>query len=330
LALEELKGILSGRWNGKDTLVWRVGLSDWQRAGDVRELDIAIIKPPPIIPTLSAATAPTAMTVGKGERQRGVKRLLGYGATVLLATIGMGLSQAMGATIWVPTLFVGAAFWILKFAKLPPILALMLGVIIGHCLMFLAGALFLFYQTGEYDANFLGSIFEIAVQVAVIVGLAAWVITAQSRAAIISVLVYATLGLLENIYVATTEAAQPIMMQIAFRLAEIGTSTYALVKFDGASVEQVSEGRGYIRKFIVSEGRVFWWNCFLITFPIWSAFDVGASDYRYIGGTYQKMPFSTERAIGGFLAGLVFSGIFYGIGLGVTFLVRKITMRPTR
>jgi hypothetical protein len=48
LVLEELKTVLSRRSNARDTLVWRDGFSDWQRAGDISQLNRAVVNAIPV------------------------------------------------------------------------------------------------------------------------------------------------------------------------------------------------------------------------------------------------------------------------------------------
>ena len=50
LTLEELKGTLQTLANPADVLVWCEKFSDWRRAGDVSELRVQVIVPPPLPP----------------------------------------------------------------------------------------------------------------------------------------------------------------------------------------------------------------------------------------------------------------------------------------
>jgi hypothetical protein len=47
LSLQELKRTLADFPDGKDVLVWHEGFSGWERAGDVPELDLETLSPPP-------------------------------------------------------------------------------------------------------------------------------------------------------------------------------------------------------------------------------------------------------------------------------------------
>jgi hypothetical protein len=47
LSLEELKDILAGFQNRKDVFVWREGFPNWERAGDLPELDVEALLPRP-------------------------------------------------------------------------------------------------------------------------------------------------------------------------------------------------------------------------------------------------------------------------------------------
>jgi hypothetical protein len=68
LGLEELKEILAAFQNGKDVLVWNEGLSGWERAGNVRELDLETFSPTPLIASRSDGAAnpklPLSDTIG--------------------------------------------------------------------------------------------------------------------------------------------------------------------------------------------------------------------------------------------------------------------------
>lgn len=69
--------------------------------------------------------------------------------------------------------------------------------------------------------------------------------------------------------------------------------------------------------------RLKGWLLLLLAFlPFWSAFNLGNSDYAIVLGSYEKLPFSLERAAIGFFIGLVFAGIIYGVAALVGLLVR--------
>jgi GYF domain 2 len=59
LTLLELMGTLRKLPNWTDTLVWRAGVPDWKKAGDISELRMRMATPPPVPKTHLAAPMPT-------------------------------------------------------------------------------------------------------------------------------------------------------------------------------------------------------------------------------------------------------------------------------
>ena len=64
VSLADLTAILSRVSNAKDVLVWREGLSNWEKAQNVRELVSVVVRPPPI----NLPTSHSGANVGKSQK----------------------------------------------------------------------------------------------------------------------------------------------------------------------------------------------------------------------------------------------------------------------
>ncbi len=66
-----------------------------------------------------------------------------------------------------------------------------------------------------------------------------------------------------------------------------------------------------------------WWWLFLACLPFWAAFDLSVGQYGYVNGQWVELPFSLEKAVGGFFVGLVFAVLLYGLTLLVKVIWRR-------
>lgn len=231
ISLRELGATLSRESGAENLLVWREGFAAWQKAASVPELasflSAGALPQPPSIPCDASA-------VGLAETQTTpgwAKRVIGYGASIAGLVIGISLSQWLGGVFWLPALLTVAAFAVLSRTRIKPALIPSVSFSIGHCLWFTSG-LVLLAALGMFNAVF----WNVAVELPIFTAIVAWVVAAQSRSALIVLMVYDTLALALNVVTAVENPAAAVFVHVAMRLLVVIAAAYALIRWPRVQV----------------------------------------------------------------------------------------------
>jgi len=156
------------------------------------------------------------------------KSLWGSKIIRLLLIVGLAfgwflLNGVLGPIGWMPILFVIVAFLIFTRTKLNPSLRPPLAVISAQTALFVVGIVF--------GAATTEVVLEFVVEIVVVIVLLAWIIYAQSRASLIALLVYETLGLAAAFYSAATMKFQfAIVVHLLLRIAALVALVVAWIR----------------------------------------------------------------------------------------------------
>jgi hypothetical protein len=252
VTFDELRHLLRSARGGKTLLVWRKGMSSWQAAGQLPELDDVFLGPPamPSSATQSSPAAPSAPLVTEPaadlpkEESTG-KKVLGIGASILGAVIGIVVVRTFGmATLIWPAALIAIAWFVLAKCKVEAAAVPMLAVLIGHTGWMIVGHVTL-YLMGRLTSDQLWFL----VDVVLVLGLSIWFLAARSRASAVGILVYQICALAFQI-LSLGDMSLPISRQglmlarilhVILRLAGIGLCIYATLMLGrkAASAEPV-------------------------------------------------------------------------------------------
>jgi hypothetical protein len=171
---------------------------------------------------------PPPMPGGNGQAPPPAPRpYLGAGILLAIAVVAFFLftfSLPGGAVVFAPAVFTLLACWGLSRAGLPLALVPTSGLSLGQCLFELM-PLALLAATGQLSAE----VWPVVVQLAILLGLVAWTITAQSRAAVIVLMLYQLLMLAGSLLVfLSPQSAGVTLIAVALNLGEVGASIFAL------------------------------------------------------------------------------------------------------
>jgi hypothetical protein len=158
------------------------------------------------------------------------------GAGILLAITVMAFflftfSLPGGAAVFAPAVFAVLACWGLSQAGLPLALVPTLGLSLGQFLFELMPLVSL-TVSGQLAAEF----WPVDIQLAILLGLVAWTIKAQSRAAVVVLMAYQVLMLAGSVLVfLSPQSASGALIGVALNLGEVGASIFALATLRSAS-----------------------------------------------------------------------------------------------
>lgn len=179
--------------------------------------------------------APPAMPGDRGQTPSPAHRpYLGAGMLLAIAVVAFFLftfSLPGGAAVFAFAVFAVLACWGLSRAGLPLALVPTLGLSLGQCLFELM-PLATLAVTGQLVAE----LWPVVVQLAILLGLVAWTIKAQSRAAVIVLMTYQLLMLAGSLLVfLSPQSASMTLIGVALNLGEVGASIFALATLRPAS-----------------------------------------------------------------------------------------------
>jgi hypothetical protein len=185
---------------------------------------------PPHLPTDGGEVAPS-------ERRPYLGPYLGAGILLAIAVVAFFLftfSPPGGAAVFAPAVFAALACWGLSRMGLPFALVPTLGLSLGQCLFELMPLASL-AVAGQLTAD----LWPVAIQLAILVGLIAWTITAQSRPAVIVLMLYQLLMLAGSLLVfLSPQGAGVTLIGVALNLGEVGASIFALATLHPARPAQ--------------------------------------------------------------------------------------------
>ena len=179
--------------------------------------------------------APPAMPGDGGQTPSPAHRpYLGAGVLLAIAVVAFflfTLSLPGGAAVFAPAVFAVLACWGLSRAGLPLALVPTLGLSLGQCLFELMPLASL-AVTGQLVAE----LWPVVVLLAILLGLVAWTIKAQSRAAVIVLMTYQLLMLAGSLLVfLSPQSVGMTLIGVALNLGEVGASIFALATLRPAS-----------------------------------------------------------------------------------------------
>jgi hypothetical protein len=224
LSLEELRTHLIQDGNTLEAFVWREGFESWKRAPEVPEL---FPTQPPPLPS-SAKRTPNAQPRPVPEETSGWKKAAGIAASIVGGLIGLSLSKALGSVFWMPAIAVAVVWWALSRSNAPSWAVPMLTLAIGQTTWIAVGIIIL-ASIGKTTADHFFSIADVVI----VVGLAFWVLKAQTKSACIGVLIYEVIALGMNVVTLnerSEDIATAMVIHIILRLCGIAATIYALYK----------------------------------------------------------------------------------------------------
>jgi GYF domain 2 len=240
ITFDELQHLLRSARGGKNLLVWRKGMSSWQAAGGLPELDAVFLGPPamPGSAMQSSPAAPSAPLAAEpatdppAEQSTG-RKVLGIAVSILGAVIGIVVVRTFGvATLIWPAALIAIAWFVLVKCNVEAAAVPMLAILLGHTGWMIVGHVTL-YLMGRLTSDQLWFL----VDAVLVLGLTIWFLAARSRASAIGILVYQTCALAFGVLtlgdISLPISSQALMLaqilHIILRLAGIGLCIYAIV-----------------------------------------------------------------------------------------------------